>query len=123
MGVQRLVRADWQSYCEQISRGIEHGRRAELDVLSLDLGDHVEAKWLPIIGLVYEPKTDMLEVALEGVDHLVARPREVLIETSKRGIVGVEIVADDDVRRIVRFLEPLSLVHGGGRRARPRRDA
>ena len=109
MGLQRLVRADWQSYCERISRGISAGQRAELEIVSLDLGDHLEARWLPIVGLVYEPKTDLLEVALEGVDHLVAHPREMLVETSKRGIVGVEIVADDDVRRIVRLLEPLSL--------------
>jgi hypothetical protein len=123
MGVQRLVRADWQSYCERISRGIDRGQRAELEVVSLDLGEHLEAKWLPILGLVYEPKTDMFEVALEGIDHLIAHPREVLVETSKRGIVGVEIVADDDVRRIVRLLEPLSLPRRGGRRARACHDA
>jgi hypothetical protein len=123
MGVRRLVRADWQSYCERISRGIGRGQRAELEVVSVELGDHLEAKWSPIIGLVYEPKTDMLEVALEGVDHLIAHPREVLIERSKRGIVGVEIVAADDVRRIVRLLEPLSLPRRGGRRVRTRRGA
>ena len=117
MGVQRLVRADWQSYCERISHGISAGQRAELEIVSLDIGDHLEARWLPILGLVYEPKTDLLEVALEGVDHLVAHPREMLIETSKRGVVGVEIIADDDVRRIVRLLEPLSLPPRG-RRAR-----
>lgn len=123
MGVQRLVRADWQSYCERISRGIDSGQRAELEVVSLDLGDHLETSWVPIMGLVYEPKTDLLEVALEGVDHLITHPREVLVETSKRGIVSVEIVADDDVRRIVRLLEPLSLPPRSARRPRNLRKA
>jgi hypothetical protein len=121
MSVQRLVKADWQPYFERISRGIERGQRAELELVSLELGDHVEARWLPIYGLVYEPKADMLEVALEGVDHLIAHPKEVLVETSPRGIVGLEIVADDDVRRIVKLLEPLSLAPRGRRRARTRR--
>jgi hypothetical protein len=87
------------------------------------LGDKLETRWLPIVGLVYEPKTDLLEVALEGVDHLITHPREVLVETSKRGIVSVEIVADDDVRRIVRLLEPLSLPPRSARRPRNLRKA
>ena len=74
MGLQRLVRADWQSYCERISHGISAGQRAELEIVSLDIGDHLEARWMPIVGLVYEPKTDLLEVALEGVDHLGCTP-------------------------------------------------
>jgi hypothetical protein len=121
MGVQRLVRADWQPYCDRISRGIEKGQRAELELVSLDEGDHVEAKWLPIYGLVYEPKADLLEVALEGVDHWVAHPNELLVETSPRGIVGLEILAGDDVRCIIKLLEPLSLPPRGRRRARNHR--
>jgi len=109
MSVQRLTRAEWQPYCERISDGIRSGQRVELEIVSLGLGDHVEAKWMPILGLVYEPKTDMFEVALDGIDHTVAHPREVLIETSPRGVVGLEIVAADDVRRIIKFLKPLEL--------------
>ncbi len=121
MNVERLVRADWASYCDRISRGIEQGQRAELELVSLEIGDHIEAKWLPIHGLVYEPKADLLEVALEDVDHLIAHPKELLVETSPRGIVGLEIVGGDDVRRIVKLLEPLSLPPRGRRRARTHR--
>ncbi len=117
MGVQRLVKADWGLYCDRISRGIEQGQRAELELVSLDAGDHVEAKWLRIYGFVYEPKADLLEVALEDVDHLIAHPKELLIETSARGIVGLEIVGEDDIRRIVKLIEPLSLLRHGRRRA------
>lgn len=121
MGVQGLVKADWKPYCDRISRGIEQGQRAELELVSLGMGDHVEAKWLRIHGLVYEPKADLLEVALEGVDHLIAHPKELLIETSPRGIVGLEIVGEDYVRHIVKLLEPLSLPPRGRRRAQTHR--
>src|SRR5690349_8085347 len=94
MSVRRLVRADWQPYCERISRVIASGQRAELEVVSLGSGDHVEARWAPIVGMVYEPKGDLLEVALESVDQLVLHPQEILIESSDRGIVGIEIVTD-----------------------------
>ena len=56
MGLQRLVRADWQSYCERISRGISAGQRAELEIVSLDLGDHLEARWLPMWAWFTSPR-------------------------------------------------------------------
>jgi hypothetical protein len=108
MAFQKLCRVDWQSYCERVSRGIGRGQRAELDVVSLGLGDRVEAKWIPVCGLVYEPKTDQLEIALEGIDHRVAHPRQLLVDTSTRGVVAIEILADDDVRHVLKFLVPLS---------------
>ena len=109
MGIRRLLRSDWKRYCDRISRGIAGGQMAEFEVVSLTGGDHIEARWMPIHGLVYEPKNDVLELALEGVDHLVAHPNEFLLETSARGVVRIEIVADDGYRRIIKLLQPLRL--------------
>jgi hypothetical protein len=109
MAFQRLSKASWHSYCERVSRGIDAGQRAQFRVASLDIGDRVGAKWVPMYGLVYEPKTDQVEIALEGVDHLVAHPQEMLVETSPRGLVGIEILDGDGGRQTVQFLEPLVL--------------
>jgi hypothetical protein len=116
MAFQRLSKASWHSYCERVSRGIEGGQRAQFSVASLDLGERVAAKWMPLYGLVYEPKTDQVEIALMGVDHLVAHPKEILVETSPRGVVGIEILDADGVRQLVQFLEPLVLPPGRRRR-------
>ena len=40
-------------------------RRAEIEVASLDLGDQIEAEWLPLLGITYDDKDDVLEIALE----------------------------------------------------------
>jgi hypothetical protein len=34
--------------------------------------------WL--LGISYDPKDDIIEIALEGVDHLIPKPREVYVE-------------------------------------------
>jgi hypothetical protein len=35
------------------------------------------AEWPPLRGVAYDPKDDVLEVALEGIDHLIEHPREI----------------------------------------------
>jgi len=62
-----------------------------------------------LIGIVYEAKADVFEIALEGVDHLISRPREVYAEETPRGLVALEIIAADETRQIVRLREPLEL--------------
>ena len=44
------------------------------------MADEIRRSWLPMIGLSYDPKDDLIEIALEGYDHLIHRPREVWIE-------------------------------------------
>ena len=107
MSSRRLTRSEWQAYCDLVSRDLV-GKCAELEVISLDLGDQIEVKWVPLLGIVYDPKSDVFEVALEGVDHLIAHPREVYVEETARGIVALEITADDEIRQIVRLREPLA---------------
>jgi hypothetical protein len=38
---------------------------AEIEVASLDLGDQIQAEWLPLIGITYDPNDDVVEVALD----------------------------------------------------------
>jgi hypothetical protein len=87
------------------------GRRVELDVASLDLGDRVEARWLPLLGIVFDPRGDVLEIALDGIGHSIVSPREILLEETERGLVALEIVAAGDTVETLRFREPLPLEH------------
>jgi hypothetical protein len=103
-----LPRADWRRYCDRVSKATV-GRSAELDVASLELGDHVEARWLPLLGLVFDGRRDVLEVALDGVGHSIVAPRELFLEETERGLVAIEIVAADDTVETLRFREPLRL--------------
>ncbi len=103
-----LARAEWRRYCDRISKRIA-GRRVELDVASLGLGDRVEARWLPLHGLVFDSRGDVLEIALDGIGHSILAPRKIQVEETERGLVALEIVAVDDTVETLRFREPLLL--------------
>jgi hypothetical protein len=102
------VRSEWRRYCDRISKQVA-GRRAELDVASLNLGDRVEARWLPLVGVVFDARGDVLEVALDGLGHSIPSPRDIVIEETERGLVALEIVAADQTVETLRFREPLRL--------------
>jgi hypothetical protein len=108
MSTRALTRAEWRRYCDRLSKEVA-GRRVELDVTSLELGDHVEARWLPLLGIVFDARGDVLEIALEGIGHAVVSPRELHVEETERGLVALEIVAADETVETLRFREPLRL--------------
>ncbi len=53
-----------------------------MEVASLKLGDRIEAEWLPLLGISYDPKNDLIDIALEGVDHMIHHPREIYVAES-----------------------------------------
>jgi Family of unknown function (DUF5335) len=108
MTERRLARSEWKSYCDRISKQLE-GNRAELEIVGLDLGDRVEARWRPLLGVVYDAHADVLEIALEGIDHMIDGPRELVVEETPRGLVTIEVIAADERRQILKLRNPLPL--------------
>jgi hypothetical protein len=108
MPIRKLDKSEWRGFFDGISRLIE-GKRAEIHVESLALGDQLAAKWLPLFGITYDPKDDLIEIALDGVDHMIAKPKEIFIDVGAGGLENLEIVDGDDVRRVVRLRDPLLL--------------
>jgi hypothetical protein len=109
MALMTLDKSRWQAYFDRVSRGLI-GKSVELEVASLDLGDQVEAQWLPLLGVDYDPRNDLVEIALDGADHLIRRPREVFIDdVGAAGLSSLMIVDDEGRRHIAQFREPLLL--------------
>lgn len=108
MATRKLDKKEWRSFFDRFSRTLE-GKQAEIEVVSLRLGDQVEADWLPLLGIAYDPNDDIVEVALEGLDHLIRKPREVYVEERAGGLAALEIVDSDDVKQIIKLRDPLML--------------
>lgn len=125
MAIRALPKGEWQTYCDYISKGLA-GQRAHIEVAGLALGDQVAAKWLPLFGITYDAKDDLLEIAMEGLDHLIHKPREVAVHDGPSGLKSMEIIDFDRRRQIVKLMEPLLLPSPGStgvhRRRRSRRN-
>jgi Family of unknown function (DUF5335) len=108
MTIRKLEKSKWRLFFDGISKLLE-GKRAEIEVASLALGDQIEAEWLPLLGLAYDPKDDLFEVTLDGVDHLIPKPREIYIDDDVGGLMSIEVVAADGSRQIIKLRDPLML--------------
>jgi Family of unknown function (DUF5335) len=108
MALRKLDKTEWRVFCDRVSKALV-GKRAEIEIASLALGSQVEANWLPLLGIAYDPKDDIIEIALEGLDHMVHRPREMYVDLGPDGLTSMEVIDGDDIRQIVTFRDPLML--------------
>ena len=110
---RKLDKAEWQPFLDFLSKQVE-GMQTEIEVASLALGDQIEAEWLPLVGIVYDPKDDIVDVTLEGADHLVldhmiSKPHEIYFAEEGRQFVGLDIVDATGAHHIVKLKDPLML--------------
>ncbi|MDB5729512.1 MAG: hypothetical protein JWQ00_2717 [Noviherbaspirillum sp.] len=108
MATTRLDKNTWRPYFDHVSKILD-GKRVEIEVASLQIGDQIEAEWLPLIGIVYDPKNDLIEVALEGLDHMIRHPKEVYVDQEAVLLTSMEVIDSDDMRQIIKLRDPLML--------------
>ncbi len=108
MATQLLPKAQWESYLDTISKHLKTNQ-AEIEVAAINLGDQIEAEWVPFYGVSYDPKDDVVEFVLEGVDHLVQHPREIYVDYGVDGLHSVEVVDSSGIRHIAKLKEVLKL--------------
>ncbi|SED18678.1 DUF5335 domain-containing protein [Bradyrhizobium erythrophlei] len=105
---KKLEKSQWSVYFDLISKALA-GKRAEIEMASLKHGDQIEAEWLPFFGISYDPRDDVIALALERHDHLIHKPRELYIEGEGLELSSLEVIDADVVRQIVVFRDPLML--------------
>jgi hypothetical protein len=108
MTIRKLEKNEWRPFLDFLSKLLE-AKEAEIEVASLKLGDQVEAEWLPLIGISYDPKNDIVEIALEGHDHIIHKPREIYLDDNVGALMSLEVVDADGVRQIVKLKDQLAL--------------
>ena len=112
MTTRKLDKRQWRTVFDRLSKTLE-GKQAEIEVVSLCLGDQVEAEWLPLHGITYDPNNDLVEVALEGLDHMIRKPRKVFLEDQSQELMSLEIVDADGTKQVIKLREPLMLPSPG----------
>lgn len=109
MPIRRLEKSAWNGYFNLVSKTVLIGKRAEVEVASLSFGAQIEAEWVLLLGVVYDEKDDILEITLDGLDHLIHRPLEVHVDERASIVAGFAVLDHAGCRHIVRLREPLML--------------
>jgi hypothetical protein len=91
-----------------VTRGFR-GKRVDIEVASLRIGFQPEARRLPLIGISYDPKSDVLELLLGELEHLIRAPREFYVDDEPLGITSLQIIDAEGVYQILTLRDPLML--------------
>jgi hypothetical protein len=108
MAIHQLEKTKWRLYCDGMSKAAI-GMRTEVEVASLRIGAQLEAKWLPLLGIVYDVENDIIEIALADLDHIVYTPRVMYIDDNPLRLSSMEIIDGDGLEHIIKFRDPLLL--------------
>jgi hypothetical protein len=103
-----VPQAEWRDFFDRMSKALT-GKWAEIEVASLDLGDQIAAEWVPMLGITYDSKDDLLDVALDRYDHLIRHPKQIVVNEEQGGVASVAVVDADGATQIVRMKQPLML--------------
>jgi len=108
MPLTQLAKTQWQAYFDRISKALG-AKQVQIEVTGLGLGDQIEADWIPLEGLSYDPKNDVFAVIAEGVDHLIRHPKQIHIDQEVDWLLSIEAIDAEDNHHIVLLKNPLSL--------------
>jgi hypothetical protein len=108
MAAEQIERARWGAFLDSLT-GTLVGKQAEIEVAALDLGDQIQAQWAPLIGITYDDKDDLIEIALEQLDHMIRSPRAIFVDQDAEGIVAIAIDDAGGRHHIVKLKDPLAL--------------
>ena len=103
-----LPRSEWRGFFDRMSKALV-GKWAEIEVNSLDLGSQVVAEWVPLLGITYDSRDDLLDIALDRANHLIRHPREIVVEESADGLASVAALDDAGTRQVIRLKQALML--------------
>ncbi len=112
MTIRNLEKPQRQGYFDRVSQHLG-ATQARIELIGNDVGAQLEADWVGLVGLAYDPRNDELEIATDALDHHISRPREVYVDDGVEGLHSVEIIDDAGNKQIIRLKQPLRLPHNG----------
>lgn len=105
---QTLNKAEMRELFDRLTRQLAD-EGAEVEVESLRLSHRIDAQWVPLLGLSYDPGCDAIAIILEGIDITIARPREIYLDGAHNAWTALDIVDAEGVQHIVQLKDPLTL--------------
>jgi len=105
---QKLDKSELRLLFDRLTKQLQ-GKRAEVEVASLGLGDQIEAETVPLLGLSYDPQDDAVAIALDGIDITIPKPRELYFDAVGGEWAALDIIDADGTAHIVQLKDPMQL--------------
>ncbi|WP_281340843.1 DUF5335 family protein [Sulfurihydrogenibium sp. YO3AOP1] len=106
--IKKFDKSQWEGFFDKVSKNLG-SKEAMIEVVEKEIGDQVETKAQPLIGLSYDPKDDEFVVTLEKHEHIIPQPKEIAIDEEIDGIKLIEVVEGDGTKHLIRLMSPLAL--------------
>ncbi|PAU95566.1 hypothetical protein CK503_00425 [Aliifodinibius salipaludis] len=105
MESKKISKQEWQKYFDSFSIRYlkdEQPEYIEIQVLSEDIGVQNEITWTPLKGIAYDPKSDILEIQIDKLDHLISHPQEIYVNEEDNGwLTGMMVIRRDGEKSII----------------------
>lgn len=108
VSIRKLEQLEWKQFFDGISK-VLGPMQADIQVLSPNIGVQTEARWLPFLGMSYDPKDDIVAVNVEELEHIVWKPQDVYVDDGGVGLSTITVVDKDGVRHMLQLRDPLLL--------------
>ncbi|MET9176406.1 DUF5335 family protein [Streptomyces misionensis] len=103
-------RAGWRSMLDEVTDA-HSGELVTIEVVGPSIGSQHEAERLPFSYLTYDPKDDVVVVAVGGqsarypvvLRHMVPHPKEVDVSTPDAAEAAVRVVDPEDTATLITF--------------------
>jgi hypothetical protein len=64
---------------------------------------------MPLLGITYDPRNDIIEIVLDGLDHIVRSPFAVYVDNDRGMFTRLQIIDAEGVMQIIVLHDPLML--------------
>ncbi len=102
---KQIPRDQWKAYFDQFTREYlaeEETETATVEMMSPTLGDQFVAEGMRLLGLSYSPHSNLFEVELEGMEHLVFDPTEIWVMEEEGGFISnLDMVRADGTNELI----------------------
>ncbi len=104
-----LDRKDWDKELAKLWKLLD-GREVEVEVQAPTLGDQIEAEHVPLKGLSYDPKNNMVQIWVGDIDHMIHKPQKIMVvyDADER-FIAIDITDKDGEQHIITTKEPVSI--------------
>lgn len=106
---EQISKAEWKEFLDGFSRAMKDVT-CEVEIEALGIFDKVEAEWMPLRGISYDPKNDVVSVFFDNLDHMIEKPQQIEVNKVASGVESLEIVSGEDAARtVIKLKNPVSV--------------